>query len=232
MYHLFGFDENVANISTLSMKYGKIKTGEGLRKAYKSFLDDYQPQIPHPNPPFPHFVDSGKTKTVTVQKALFSLSKKSPQLYTLLTLAVHTLFLREANNSNGGPTSNALGVISIHNQEEWSLQDMEELLIRELTHHLLSIDALCHPHTQDETFFLKERLHNMVASTEILLSRRFFLGDSQNSKRHPPTTRMKKNLIEDIDSVYALPNVDSLLTERGLALLARCKNTVAELSPQ
>lgn len=246
MYHLYGFDENVANICALSAKYGNIKTGEGLRKAYKIFLDYYQPKIPHPNPPFPHLVDETHAETAAVQKALFNLSKKSPQLYTLLTMAIHTLFLRDAKNSGGGSTSNAIGVIWINNKESWSLQDMEELLIHELTHNLVFIDELCHLHIKDYTLLPKKEnfaksailhirrpldkvFHSIVVSMEILLSREFFLGEPKNPKVHPPSALMKKDLMDAIDSVCALPNVDSLLTARGSAILGRCKDTIAQM---
>lgn len=117
----------------------------------------------------------------------------------------------------------------------YSLHDMVEILVHEMTHHAMFIDEVRHVHysysaiTDKSTWArsailnvprpLDKVLHSTVVSTEVLLMRANYIGHPMMSKVHPPTNIMLTQLNDAIASTEQIllryKGPDQIFTNRA-----------------
>lgn len=177
---------------------------------------------------------------IAAQKSMDIIQEKSSATFDILNLVIHAIFFHNSIKAGGGSTSNAVGVIWLNNKKDWSIGDLAELLIHELTHNLVFLDEIRYLHitdykllTQPENYALSAILktkrpldkvfHSIVVAAEVLMARDTFIGHQTNPRVHPPSDSLRYNAMNSLNSLYALPNIDSLLTSRGLEIMSRAK---------
>jgi hypothetical protein len=164
----------------------------------------------------------------------------------MVDLIIHSFFFRKTRvsgntSSFGGSSSTAIGVVWISGHGKLTKYDIAEFLVHELTHHLLFIDERCH-----QQFFYKEMqkkenyaisallvrarpldkvIHSIVVSSEILNSRRCFLGENSVSI-HPNTQNLLQNTLNSIEDVRKMLNRDAVITEHTLDIINRCEEVI------
>lgn len=181
-----------------------------------------------------------------LQSALDELSNINAELYFMLQLVVDSIFLRYAKDSGGGSTSNAIGVIWINNRDFWSMTDLMELLVHELTHNTLFIDELRFLHFYDYHELLKPEnfaqsailhtkrpldkvLHSIVVASEVLQFRKNCLGEPKNPMVHPDSNTMIKQALDAYQSITSMSNYQELVTDRGRWILDKSQEMINEL---
>lgn len=118
--------------------------------------------------------------------------------------------------AKAGSTSQAIGVIWANPKTTYSLHDMVEILVHEMTHHAMFIDEVRYVHysysavTDKSTWArsailnvprpLDKVLHSAVVATEVLLMRANYIGHPVITKVHPPTNVMLTQLKDAIAS--------------------------------
>lgn len=179
------------------------------------------------------------------QDALEILKNKSSEFFSFLELAIHSIFFRDAQRAAGGSTSSGLGIIWLNIKDSLKVFDVVELIVHELAHNYLFIDELCYKHYNYQKIYqeknyaissilktprpLDKVIHSIIVSSEIILSRRSFLGEN-NVQIHPSTNQMIEDAKKSIDSVFAMPNLDELVTSRIITLLNHCKHQIQQAS--
>jgi hypothetical protein len=177
-----------------------------------------------------------------ISMALFYMYSKRPIVHEIFTLIFHAIFFRYASKSNGGSVSTAIGVLWANNNPSWSPHDTTEFLIHELTHQLMFIDDLCHPHYVDrdnlklpynlsrsailnQARSIDKVLHSIVVLTEIIVCRRTWLGEPNIPRLHESTETLCIRVRESIQDIYNFS--EHLLTKRGKEILRKCAQIVA-----
>lgn len=176
------------------------------------------------------FSPEEKLKRIKITKdALAILKSKSEEFYSFLELAIHSIFFRDAARAAGGSNSSGLGIIWLNIKNTLNAFDVAELLIHELAHNYVFIDELCHKHYDYQKIYkeknyaissilktprpLDKVVHSIIVSAEIILSRQIFFGEN-DVKIHPKTTQLIEDTQKSIDSVFAMPDLNSLVTPR------------------
>lgn len=180
----------------------------------------------------------------SIEEGLAHIEGHAPELRQVFDLAIQTMFFFDSPTMSGGTNSEAVGVIWVNIKPHWSVPDVAEFLIHELTHTLIFIDELVHRHfhyasiAREENYALSAILgirrpldkvfHSIVVAHEILTAREQFLGDIA-TRVHPPSEVLRQRLLESLDSVHQLENVDELLTERGRCLVSEVAEKVGRI---
>lgn len=182
-----------------------------------------------------------------LQSALNELSKVNSELYLMLQLIIDSIFLRYANDSGGGSTSNAIGVVWINNRDSWAITDLMELLVHELTHNALFIDELRFLHFHDHHKLLQPEnfaqsailhtkrpldkvLHSIVVAAEVLQFRKNCLGEPKTPMVHPDSSTLIKQALDAYRSITGMSNYKELVTERGRWILDQSQAIIKELT--
>ena len=169
-----------------------------------------------------------------IEEGLAYIELHCPELHDVFCLAIQTMFFFDSPTMSGGTNSEAVGVIWVNIKLHWSVHDVAEFLIHELTHNLIFIDELVDRHfnyallPREENFALSAILgvrrpldkvfHSILVAYEILSARRQFLGDA-SIHVHPPSAKLHQGVSESLESLHSLGNLDELLTERGRSLI-------------
>jgi hypothetical protein len=177
--------------------------------------------------------------------ALQTLKTKSKEFYSFLELIIHSVFFREADKAAGGSTSSGIGVIWLNTRDTLTAFDVAELFVHELAHNYLFIDELCNKHynynkiNENRNYAISSILktprpldkvvHSIIVSSEIILSRKSFLGEN-NVKIHPKTEQLIEDTNKSIKSVFEMPNLEELVTPRVVELLTNCTNQINKFS--
>lgn len=194
------------------------------------------------------FDDSDRLRRIEkVREAAQHLVHVDPALAEVFDLVIHSVFVKATNRisngtaAHGGSSSNAIGAIWLSVNEDLSTRDIVELLVHELTHHLLFIDEYCHYHfdyhaiAEPSNFALSairntmrpldKVVHSIVVAAEVLRAREsdFLRTDPSVVKVHPDTPTVARNTLAACDSVLSLPNLSTLMSPRATDLIHRSR---------
>ena len=182
-----------------------------------------------------------------VKEAIELIKFKDESLYHLLHLVIHSIFFRESESSPegfksvGGSSSTAMGTIWISDSRDFTTEDYAELLLHELTHHLLFIFERCHaqfnysemvkPENFAQSAILNKKrpldkvVHSIAVAVEIIIARKnIFKGLSVTA--HPSTEILKKQVCDAISDVQNLNNINELITPWTKELLHQCLQAI------
>lgn len=181
-----------------------------------------------------------------VANAIDGFRDIDPGFWNVFDLFVNHLFFAFSRYSRGGTDSDCIGVLYLSRARQYSLRDLYEIIVHELTHTMMFVDELTRPHYGEESLMphpenwalaaitgmrrpLDKVLHSMVISTEVLLHRELVLGHEGETTIHPDSVTLRGNVLRTIDSLVEHPNRDALLGRRGFELIARCHDTITAL---
>lgn len=189
--------------------------------------------------------DDLQQKGRAVKQAVAELRSLSPALDGAFSLTIHTLMIKGTNRlangtaAHGGSSSNAIGTIWLSVDDSLTQADLVELLLHELTHHLVFIDEYNRNHfnydliASPENFALSairgtmrpldKVVHSIIVAAELASAReRLFQHDESQVAVHPDTETILKDTIASCESVLQLRNLTELLSDRTIELVTAC----------
>ncbi len=171
-------------------------------------------------------------------RALKELSLYSREHRALFDTIITDIFILPSDIARAGSTSAALGVIWANPRVQYTLHDVIEILVHELSHHTMFIDELRYSHYDYESIIdrstwatsailhalrpLDKVLHSAVVAAEILLLREKILGHPVRPAVHPPTPLLRNQLSESVASMEAIrrnKSIPPILLERACEIL-------------
>lgn len=176
------------------------------------------------------------------RRALDRFLSLDEELSAVFELAIHSIIVRPSDRpagraSHGGSSSAALGVIWLSLGPTVNELDVVEMLLHELTHHLLFIDERSFAHfdyaemaresNRAYSAILNLRrpvdkvLHSIVVATELVLGRQSFLPSGAITV-HPPTHKLSADILAAYASLVDLDRTCGVIKPRGHEILARC----------
>ena len=189
---------------------------------------------------------SARSALTKVESAINYLCENNNDLYVLFKLVINTLFYAQSYEQGGGSISTAIGVIWCCNRKNWSLFDLTEFIVHELTHNLVFLDELRYKHyldlaslALDENFVtsailkkprpLDKVFHSLLVSIEILTLRQMFLGEPVDPKVHPCSIEIYSNCLRTIEEIHILLNNRDLVSKRFKDLLSLIEKMLEQL---
>lgn len=176
------------------------------------------------------------------RRALDRFLSLDEELAAVFDLAIHSIVVRPSDRpggraSYGGSSSAAIGVIWLSLGPTVTELDVVEMLLHELTHHLLFIDERSFAHfdyaqmTREENRAYSAILnlrrpidkvfHSIVVATELVLGRHSFLPPGPITV-HPPTDKLSADTVTASASLTDLDRTCGAIEPRGHEILARC----------
>jgi len=156
-------------------------------------------------------------KQSLIARALDELGLYSQDHRVFFDTVITDILILPSHVARAGSTSQAIGVIWTNPRTDYTLHDVIELLVHELTHQAMFIDEVRYSHYNygavvDQTTWarsailnvsrpLDKVLHSVVVATEILLLRDQCLGHPIRPAVHPPTPVMICQLQDALSSV-------------------------------
>jgi hypothetical protein len=192
-------------------------------------------------------------KVAIVRDALWEFRDLDNTLGALFDSTIHSIVIRPSNRpqgraSHGGSSSAAMGTIWMAVGPTVSKADLVEMLLHELTHHLLFIDERNYPHfdyaliARDENRAFSailnlnrpvdKVLHSIVVATELILGRQRFLPNAERVVVHPSTSKLIANAMTAHASITSLESAGQLLRPRAHEILDRCLAACTPALPQ
>ena len=181
-------------------------------------------------------------KVALARDALHEFRELDDELAAIFDLTIHSIVIRPSNSADGrksygGSSSAAMGVIWLSLGPTVTRGDVVEMLLHELTHHLLFIDERNHPHFDYDLLTRPENrafsailnlhrpldkvVHSIVVATELILGRRRFLPETELTV-HPPAEKMLRDVRSAYESIVTLPAADAVLRPRARAIIDGC----------
>jgi len=172
-------------------------------------------------------------KIEQVKIALEELLDIDNELRSIFELVIHSIIVREPKTIDGRIThsssaTTAVGVIWLSIVDGLSKHDIQELLVHELIHQLLFIDDFVHSQfdyaemSKEENFgitgiSLTRRpldivIHSLVVAAELVMARKYLIGEPVNPKVHSRTDKITKNAITSYRYLLSLANCNKLVT--------------------
>ncbi|WP_063925965.1 aKG-HExxH-type peptide beta-hydroxylase [Cupriavidus sp. IDO] len=161
-------------------------------------------------------------KQQLITRALAELSLYSRDHRVLFDTVITDILILPSKVARAGSTSQAIGVIWANPRIDYTLHDVIELLVHELTHHAMFIDEIRYSHYDYGSIVdtstwarsailnvprpLDKVLHSVVVATEILLLREQCLGHPIRPAVHPPTQVMICQLLDALSSMEEILN--------------------------
>jgi hypothetical protein len=184
-----------------------------------------------------------RRRVAIARAALAEFKALDSELAAVFELAIHSIVVRPSSRQDGrasfgGSSSAALGTIWLSLGDRVTRADLVEMLLHELTHHLLFIDersfahydyaALLDPRNQAYSAILNltrpidKVFHSIVVACELLQGRARFWPPGQATHVHPASDKLRAETQKSLSSLLALPQVEQLIKPRGQAILRRC----------
>lgn len=228
------------------------RTEDALVSAYghNATLNDLQ-QSEVIGTPYP---DGVKREMIArVREALDTFRGLDDTLTAIFDLTIHSIVIRPSNKpqgraSHGGSSSAAIGTIWIAPRSTTTKFDIVEMLLHELTHHLLFIDERNYPHFDyglighrgNRAFSailnmsrpVDKVAHSIVVATELILGRSRFLPENNPRTVHPQTDKMIADVLTAHASITNIESAEQLLRPRISEILTRCLTACTALIPQ
>lgn len=171
-----------------------------------------------------------------LEKGLQQLKLLDGNLYELFINTVNYLFFADSSLAGGGSSSAAIGCIWINPKNNWTVQDITELFVHELTHNLLFLDERRYSHYSDykqltnPNYFahssilkrarpLDKVVHSFVVAAEVLEFRQRHFSNSNITTIHPSTETILENFDKTYKSLREIP--DTLLTKRAWEIIEK-----------
>jgi len=176
-------------------------------------------------------------KIALVERTLDDLMSLDEDLRTLFELVIHSIIVRPHSDAVcfGGSNSAAIGLIWLSAPTQLCERDLAELLLHELTHHLLYIDELSHPQfiyddmLDDQNFvssaiFGKSKsvskvFHSIIVGVEICSWRQRFGWGPGPSGAHPSSHDLLSGIHSSYTELMTLPRFDALTTPHSRSIL-------------
>ncbi|MFS0758308.1 HEXXH motif-containing putative peptide modification protein [Noviherbaspirillum sp. 1P10PC] len=194
--------------------------------------------------------DETSDKKALILRAIHELGIYSEVHKALFDTLITDIFILPSSRAKAGSTSQAIGVIWANPKTTYSLHDMVEILVHEMTHHAMFIDELRYVHysysdVMDKSTWarsailnvprpLDKVLHSAVVATEILLMRANYIGHPVLSKVHPPTNIMLTQLKDAIASTEKVllqyKGAEKVLTDRANEIFDNVQQQVKALA--
>ncbi|WP_194714694.1 aKG-HExxH-type peptide beta-hydroxylase [Noviherbaspirillum soli] len=194
--------------------------------------------------------DEATDKKALILRAIHELGLYSEVHKALLETLITDIFILPSSRAKAGSTSQAIGVIWANPKTTYSLHDMIEILVHEMTHHAMFIDELryvhyCYSDVMDKSTWalsailnvprpLDKVLHSAVVATEILLMRANYIGHPVLTKVHPPTNIMLTQLKDAIAATEKVllqyKGAGKIFTERANEIFHNVQRQVKALS--
>lgn len=189
-------------------------------------------------------VESMKNALDFVGKSLKSLKKVDEDLYYIFDLAITNIFYARSKTQGGGSVSGAVGVIWCSHRKNWSIDDVLELLVHELTHNLIFIDELKYGHYQDidkmtekENYALSSILnqhrpldkafHSLIVAVELLEYRKRNTNKEYESIVHPSSQIIYNSINKTVKSIEEVTrNNPEIVTQRFNQILREVKKWI------
>ncbi len=190
------------------------------------------------------YSDEDKTnKTALAREALEEFRNIDDTLCAVFDLTIHSIVIRPSNRpqgraSHGGSSSAAMGTIWLAMGPSITKADVVEMLLHELTHHLLFIDERNHAHFDYDLIARKENqgfsailnlirpvdkvFHSIVVAAELILGRRRFLPHAESLSVHPPTAKMLADVLTAQASLAGSNSARFVLKPRACEILDQC----------
>lgn len=181
-----------------------------------------------------------------VKSAISAMKRDTVDYYNFLNSFIEVIFYEGSDVSSGGSTSNAIGVIWANPHPKFSVNDVLEFLVHELTHNLLFLDEWVHPHydydiiLKPETWCnsailhikrpLDKVVHSIIVATEIVLLRNKFIGEPQNPCAHPPSDTMITSILDSIAQIRQLSGAGEFIKPRVWHLLNNVESKLGLIS--
>lgn len=188
-----------------------------------------------------------------VADVLLDMTEEDEAFGYVFSLIVHSIFLRDANrlpgirSSFGGSSGGCIGAIWFVPDDTVTRVDQMELLVHELTHHLLFVDEMAHAQFDYSKIVLKEYyahsailkqsrpldkvVHSIVVATEILLWRmRTREPDDPDRVVHPSSRQLLDQATAAMQSVYEVKNINEAIKPRIWEILERCQAAWREIA--
>ena len=179
------------------------------------------------------------------------LNKLNHEFYELFRLSIHSIIICSSKinqsrmKANGGTSNKLIGLIWLNLKPDLLDQDIQEMLIHELTHTLVFLDELNFGHFNYNNLSKKEFwakssilqmqrpmdkvIHSIIVSSELLLARNTFLSNKDSVSLHPNSKNLKTNTLSAIDSVFNLKNIDDVCLPRSIELVEKAQKCVINL---
>lgn len=171
-----------------------------------------------------------------IHKGLHHLKKMDSNLYDLFINTINYIFFADSSLAGGGSSSAAIGCIWVNPKSNWTVQDLTELFVHELTHNLLFLDERRYSHYSDYSqlnnpaYFahssilkrprpLDKVVHSFIVASEVLEFRKRNFSKTDITYIHPSTETMLENFSKTYQSLRGLP--ESLLTERAWEIIEK-----------
>lgn len=183
-------------------------------------------------------------RTEMVRQALVRLLLLDNEFSSVFDVVVHSIFVRPskpaetAHGSHGGSSSASIGAIWLAVGERIQQLDLVEMLVHELTHHLVFIDELNFPQFDYDLIVRKENfalsailkrqrpldkvIHSIIVGASLVDARNRFLDNHQRTIVHPSTPELQQDTLAAIASVMELRNIEDLITPHTFELLDEC----------
>lgn len=182
-------------------------------------------------------------KVDIVRRGLEEFRKLDDTLCAVFDLVIHSVFVRSSNYvegraSHGGSSSSAMGVIWMAVGPKIAVPDVVEMLLHELTHHLLFLDECNYPHfdyalikREDTRAFsailnmsrpIDKVVHSIMVATELVLGRGSFPALAHSSSVHPPTPKLIDDVLTACASLNHLDPAAEVLRPRSRDFVDRC----------
>ncbi len=167
-----------------------------------------------------------------VKAGLARLATIDPRLSELFYLVTTGIMCCRGRGAFGsGSLSPTLGWMYLEPAPEWSVEDVVEGLVHELTHILLDYDQIRFGHyaVKDHNRHLaltgllnapkpfSAVFHSLIVGCEILALRQNALGEPARPRLHPTTEKVRRALAVSYESMNTLP-LGALLTPRAQKL--------------
>ncbi len=189
--------------------------------------------------------DEAHEKEIRLVRALSELDLYSAEHSTLLNTVITDIFIMPSGVARGGSTSQAIGMIWANPKVSYTITDVIEIMVHELTHHTMFLDELRYTHYSysrvlDRSTWahsailnvarpLDKVLHSIVVAIEVLLFREVYLGHPVNPRVHPPTGLMIEQLEHSISSTeQAVTRDENLFRPRAMELLGNARSILEE----
>lgn len=184
-------------------------------------------------------------KEIRLVRAIDELALYSEDHSVLFNMIVTDILVSPSRLARGGSTSLAIGAIWANPDPTFTINDVMEILVHELTHHTMFLDELRYGHyfysnVIDRSSWarsailksvrpLDKVLHSIVVAVEVLLFRCRCTGHPIIPRVHPPTEMLVTQLQY---SIYSAEQVvlrnGVILQPRALALLANAKRILTD----
>lgn len=186
-----------------------------------------------------------------VGEGLRDFRTTSPLSGFVFDLLIDTVFVPVHSAEFGSETtSQAIGVMWINPLPAWTIVDLAELYVHELTHTLLFVDEHRYGHYRDVPAMMEPKnfvrsairaeprpvyaaFHSVVVACE-LLAWRMAVGQAPSDdprRAHPVSATLVSSAREAVSALDRLPSLEQLVRPRVLELIDACESFLAGCRP-